>query len=118
MTKRRTYRVNADRWNVLVDILVGTPEDFNPDSATLRGRTVDSHHIYPGMLPGPIASDFRRYVRDGMIQYVIYSYATPIAWRYHTGKWAMPGTKYSVTTSKHQGRVGTAISQISGGGTV
>lgn len=48
--------------------------------------------------------------RDG--KYAIYSYGTPIAWLNEDGVWIMPGIKYSVTTSKHQGRIFTAIGQL------
>lgn len=43
--------------------------------------------------------------------YVVYSYSTPIAW--HTaGEWVMPDESYSVTTSKQQGRIRTALSVL------
>lgn len=60
--------------------------------------------------------------------YVVYSYNTPIAWHvpnrnegWELGNgepapaepgWVTPDEKYSVTTSKHQGRIFTAISQL------
>lgn len=36
--------------------------------------------------------------------YVVWSYETPIAWYTEAG-WVVPPVKYSVTTSKHQGRL-------------
>jgi hypothetical protein len=42
-------------------------------------------------------------------QYVVYSYNTPIAWLDRAGFWQMPAVKYSVTTSKSQGRILTAL---------
>lgn len=36
--------------------------------------------------------------------YVIYSYATPIAWHL-AGVWVIPHTKFSVTTARHQSYV-------------
>lgn len=42
--------------------------------------------------------------------YIVYSYGTPIAW--HVGprnEWVVPNQKYSVTTSKHQSIVRSAI---------
>lgn len=45
--------------------------------------------------------------------YAVYSYETPIAWFNEDGVWIMPDVKYSVTTSKHQGRIFTAIGQLS-----
>jgi len=43
---------------------------------------------------------------------VIRSYATPIAWRAASGTWRVPSERYSVTTSKHQGRVRAAINLL------
>ena len=43
--------------------------------------------------------------------YVVYSYATPIAWHGPDG-WVMPDESYSVTTSKQQGRIRTALSVL------
>jgi hypothetical protein len=36
--------------------------------------------------------------------YYVYSYRTPIAW-YANGQWTIPPVKYSVTTSRHQGKL-------------
>lgn len=44
------------------------------------------------------------------IDYVIYSYATPIAYRTADGQWTIPDAKYSVTTSKHQSTIRYAVS--------
>lgn len=41
--------------------------------------------------------------------YVVYSYDTPIAWLTRTGEWIRNVTDYSVTTSKHQNKVFSAI---------
>lgn len=40
--------------------------------------------------------------------YIVYSYATPIAWHL-AGSWVMPHTKFSVTTTRHQSYVRRAI---------
>ena len=45
------------------------------------------------------------------IDYVIYSYSTPIAWLRGDGEWAMPDAKYSVTTTKHQTTTRVAIQE-------
>lgn len=37
--------------------------------------------------------------------YVIYSYATPVAWRNADGSWTKTAQRFSVTTSQHQGRL-------------
>lgn len=123
MSKRRTYRVNADSWAVLRDVLVGTPEDFNRDSDTIRGRAV-SDTAY-GRLSGPTLAALRAVAHNGLLTYVIYSYGTPIAWRQYVSRedsardgaqtWMVPADRYSVTTSKHQAKVRTALSQTTDG---
>jgi len=73
-----------------------------------------------GILPEPYKSSFNHGCLEGVIDYVIYSYATPIAWHYtndYVGPqseyialgWCMPDTSYSVTTTQHQNAVRTAI---------
>ena len=107
--KRERYGVNRDGWWILEKILLGEgePKEFNPDSATLRGRKI-SHNLEISIGQSPY--DLRSSER---IDYVIYSYATPIAWRYaETGKWFVPSDRYSVTTSKQQGRVSTALHSV------
>ena len=61
---------------------------------------------------------------DSVVNYVIYSYNTPIAYRRVADwnrdgtanyEWIVPDVRYSVTTTKHQGKVRTALSQITGG---
>lgn len=116
----RKYRVNADSWTELWDILVASPEEFNPDSATIRGRMYggSAQGYTEGALPDEYASE----MRDSIVRYVIFSYDTPIAYRRVADwnangtanyEWVMPDVKYSVTTSKHQGKARTALSQIS-----
>lgn len=133
MAKRATYRVNADGWWKLQDILCAHPEEFNSDSATLKGRSAETVYPHTGRLSGESEELFREARAEDRILYVIYSYSTPIAWLestvapnrvkgsnghtvgYSHTRWMMPRDKYSVTTSKHQGKVATALSQISGG---
>lgn len=117
-TARRTYGVNRDRWMTLRDILVGTPGEFNPDSSTLRGRYIADGDVISF---GQLAQSYVNEIRDSVVRYVIYSYDTPIAWRRiaewspdgsPVWEWVIPSEKYSATTSKHQGKVRTAISQM------
>lgn len=41
--------------------------------------------------------------------YTVRSYATPIAWHTEEGGWHGSSTKYSSTTSRHQGIVGRSV---------
>lgn len=54
-----------------------------------------------------------RMFRDsaGQADYTVMSYQTPIAWHGPAG-WVMPPVTYSVSTSKQQGRIATALSVI------
>lgn len=114
--ERRTYRVTADSWIVLKDILIGIPEEFNTNSANVRGRCVNTKSdTWADHLPVEMSIIFRNQIRNGQISYVIYSYNTPIAYLYTNNgysQWVVPDIRYSVTTSKHQAKVSTAISQI------
>ena len=106
MTMRAKFRVKKDTWWLLRDIL-DNDQEFNTDRQSLRGRKI-SHptEISNGLL------DFDLRKIDG-VDYVIYSYATPIAWRHH-GKWSLNEQRYSVTTSFHQGRVSAAVADLKG----
>lgn len=44
----------------------------------------------------------RYYADANAIDYVIYSYHTPIAWHTPDG-WVIPPVKYSISTTRHQG---------------
>lgn len=105
-TKTETFRLRADGWWKLADLLVGAPEDFNSPRATFRGRT---HLDGCGWLPEGEAALLRGVEDD--IEFVIYSYETPIAWRVK-GEWVIPEVTYSITTTRHQSLVRTAVGQI------
>ena len=45
------------------------------------------------------------------IDYVIYSYETPIAWLRGDGEWAMPEAGYTPTTKKHKATIREAIQE-------
>lgn len=74
-------------------------------SGALRGARSYGHASI-GRLP----ADYRQSI-DGAT-YVIYSYATPIAWLDANGVWQVPDVKYSVTTSRHQSLIATAVSEL------
>jgi hypothetical protein len=118
-----TYHVNQDKTDVLTTLLKGTPQEFNPDNATLRGR-----YVTPGIGPhaAKLAVAGHAYVKYGELPkawypainwatYVIYSYKTPIAWFDPDNGWTMPADNelpYSNTTRKHQYKVRRAIMSI------
>ena len=101
---RAKFRIKKDGWWLLRDILENDQE-FNTDQQSLRGRKI-SHPTEISI--GRLDFDLRNV---SGVDYVIYSYATPIAWR-RDGVWSVDDTRYSVTTSCHQGRVLTAVSNM------
>ena len=77
-------------------------EDFNTSGA-LKGRSVDGLTFWDqGRLDGPDLDTFENDCRT--IDYVVTSYATPIAWHSPDG-WHVVEQKFSVTTSRHQGNL-------------
>ena len=61
---------------------------------------------YLGRLPKEYSDRYN----SATVAYTVLSYLTPIAWfEPYAGEWIVPATKYSVTTSHHQGTVSYAI---------
>ena len=48
----------------------------------------------------------------GEASYVVFSYATPIAWRNAGGGWTCPDVNYSRSTSAQQGKIATAVAWL------
>lgn len=92
---RSTVR-NADRH-------IAAREPFNAGS--LRGDWY-SYEPSIGRLPHDEVTELRRRIdanRDaGRATYVVYSYATPIAWSGEDGALVVPAVRYSQTTTQHQ----------------
>jgi hypothetical protein len=61
---------------------------------------------------GRLPAEFRAAATDPTVDYVVMSYGTPIAWHDSVKGWTMPDTRYSVTTSKSQGRIRTALDAL------
>lgn len=64
-----------------------------------------------GVMPDSEREKF--YADANAVDYIVYSYSTPIA--YHnsiTDEWTVPEVKYSVTTSRHQSVVRHALAGI------
>ena len=90
---------------VLADLLTNR-EEFNTDHDSIAG-VVASEDEDEGKLSGAALQTFRNNLPR--MQFIVYSYATPIAWRLDDGKWQMPKVAYSTTTSKHQAKVNYAF---------
>ena len=62
-----------------------------------------------------IPEDAENY-RKADVSYTVKSYDTPIAWHdSRTGEWAVPNTKHSSTTSRHQSIVRGALDHFTDG---
>ncbi len=49
------------------------------------------------------ANEYHLFINDvNDIDYIVYSYATPIAWHSRSNGWHKVSQKFSVTTSRHQ----------------
>ena len=103
MTIRTTTR-NA----TMIARAIKNGEDFNTSGA-LKG-IANPWWIESGRMNIAYAKAMYA-ARDNIgIDYVIYSYGTPIAYRTNNGEWTIPDAEYSATTSKHQGVVRYAVS--------
>lgn len=81
---------------------IGDREAFQTYGA-LRAEVVNGLSVWDsGQLSGP---DNDRFRDDPLgIEYVVYSYATPIAWWHRAYGWHIVSQKFSRTTSVHQGK--------------
>lgn len=67
---------------------------------------------FQGYSAGRLPTEYTDSVNDA--DYVIFSYATPIAWHTPSG-WVVPDVKYSVSTSKQQTLIRAALTIYSTG---
>jgi len=104
-------------WRILADALTGTPESFTNSNGTFRGTGHFSGGP-TGYLPPAWARELTQDADAGLVRFVIYSYATPIAWLTEQPngdqQWVFPDVTYSVTTSAHQSKLGTVLHQVVG----
>jgi hypothetical protein len=94
-------RVNSDQGAVLAS----EQEPFTSHGSLSghKGKTST------GYLPGDLADAYHQ--RGENIVYTVLSYATPIAWFDRERGWVIPEVRYSVTTSKQQGKIRRAVGQ-------
>lgn len=89
-------------------------EPFRNSTGTFRGvyylAGMPGQRVHPGRLPSGYIGTL---MTPRLVDYVIYSYNTPIAWRWlDDGSWVTPATPYSTTTSHHQGQAFAAIASL------
>jgi hypothetical protein len=93
------YRVRADSWTVLRNILSEDVPFTGSNMSGVPGKLADT-----GQLPAHWANQYNA----SDVLYTVCSYDTPIAWK-TPGGWVVPETRYSGTMSTHQGKVNTAV---------
>lgn len=118
MTTTTTKLMTRDSWTKFADTLAGlTP--FKTSGA-LRGDVQKGRPWMRGwgQLPQKYWDSAER------AEYVVFSYDTPIAWRVRStpgsqaakdgfeGTWYVPNVHYSMTTSRHQSKIRTAVTSI------
>lgn len=84
--------------------MIAREQEFT-GSNTRAERFDEGDYVDTGRLPSEWASELRR---TGA-RYVVFSYATPIAWVTPEGEIVVPSVKYSVSTSKVQGYVASGF---------
>jgi|SRR6187549_3298327 len=75
-------------------------------NGSLYGATGPCMYNFPGDLPKC------HVVLVKEADYVVYSYATPIAWHHPIHGWIQPDEHYSQTTAQHQTKIATAIGSL------
>lgn len=85
--------------------------DFHIGTRSFRGEAGDPGPGLAGWLPEDWREQWRR--TRYQIDYVVWSYQTPIAW--HLGAddtWVVPNVKYSPTTTTHQTTLERALVRL------
>lgn len=72
-----------------------------------NGRAINFNSGITGKLNNNERDLYERHSNE--IDYVIIHYSTPLAWHTNDGRWHLVGQKFSVSTSKLQGRIRTAV---------
>jgi hypothetical protein len=91
--------------------VIANREDFKTSGALKGGWELPSRFPWEGRLPREYAeafSNLHREMRENHPNtpiYIVWSYATPIAWYTDKHGWVIPPAKYSITTTKHQGNL-------------
>ena len=86
-------------------VYIASLDPFNAGSLSGDGPRYNGGAAWPDF----VKDYYNLLNREVGIDYVVYSYATPIAWHTEAGVWYIPAIKYSVTTSKHQNVVRRAV---------
>lgn len=79
------------------------------DRKDFEGNSMSAHNVKPGSHNGSGHLDSfwqqKFFAASDRIDYIVWSYGTPIAWHTTDGEWTKVTQKFSVTTSRHQGNL-------------
>lgn len=103
------FRPRSDGWQGLLS-LIKSNDEFRTSTDSFRGThwNADSAKLpNRGQMPEHAYNTLERLHRTRGINYVVWSYQTPIAYRTTDGCWHIPNVRYSNTTSRQQGLVMT-----------
>ncbi len=84
-------------------------EPFSNGNGTFHGRRATGNVLTGRMPGGPGSERVRWFCSDVDIDYVVFSYATPIAWHAVKHGWIVSEDKYSQTTTQHQTAIRVAV---------
>lgn len=86
-------------------------EDFRVGRKNFTGRKV--HPFYGPTTVGALPEPYKAELFYARVDFVVFSYATPIAWHDSvTGLWRSPSVRYSLTTTEHQGAFRVAMRDL------
>jgi hypothetical protein len=98
-----------------VEALTAEGEEWQNNGRTLWGHS-EGHEQFglPNdcQLPASYAYVLQEHIHLQQIDYIVWSYVTPIAWHHRTEGWTIPSTHYSVTTSKHQSVARSIVNNV------
>lgn len=81
---------------------IANREPFTNSTGSFRGVSGDKANNGTGLMPKDEAYDYLAQKMWGFIDYVVFSYATPIAWYSNRDGWHVTKEGYSMTTKcKH-----------------
>lgn len=113
------FRNKTDGWRKLADI-IARRDSFHNSTKSFRGTAwIPSYGWRDTLsrLPQEWVDRFRAdLIGDGIhptMDYIVYSYQTPIAWHTPGTGWTVPDVTYSPTTSGHQRIIRTAVRHLS-----
>lgn len=110
---RASLRVN-DTWQAFGRV-IHAHQSFTTPNKTLTGEAGEPGDWAYGPMLGRLPDKWREvFMQDrDQIDYVVYSYATPIAWRRQIPgfgfSWEVPAARYSDTTTQHQHTIRYAV---------